>query len=225
LPALLFGVAVGNVLRGVPVTAQGEWAGSFLGLLNPYAIVVGLVSLTFFTLHGALYLRMKAEGALEARLASWIPKLWVAFVAAYALATVATVFVSPFLFEGAGRNPLFLLLSVAVVASIAAIPLLSRAGKAGTAFVASGTAIATMVLVAAASIYPRLVPSSIDLAYSLTIYNASSSPRTLTTMLVIAAVGVPIVLVYTVWVYWIFRGKVRPGGEGYGAPVRSQRAP
>jgi cytochrome d ubiquinol oxidase subunit II len=225
VPALLFGVAVGNVLRGVPVTADGEWAGSFLGLLNPYAILVGLVSLSFFTLHGALYLRMKAEGELEARLARWIPGLWVAFVALYATATVATVFVSPFLFEGAGRNPLFLALTVVVVASIGAVPLLSRTGKAGSAFTASAAAITTMILVAAVSMFPRLVPSSLDLANSLTIYNAASSPRTLTVMLVIALLGMPLVLGYTVFVYRLFRGKVQAGGEVYGARVRPLRAP
>ena len=225
LPALLFGVAVGNILRGVPVTADGEWAGSFLGLLNPYAILVGLVSLTFFVLHGALYLRTKAEGALEERMARWIPKLWVAFAAVYALATVATGFVSPFLFEGAGRNPLFLALALLVAASILAVLPLSRAGKAGFAFAASSTAITSMVLVAAVSMFPRLVPSSIDLANSLTAYNAASTPRTLTVMLVIALVGMPLVLGYTIFVYRIFRGKVGPGGEVYGATVRPLRAP
>ena len=217
LPALLFGVAVGNVLRGVPVTAGGEWAGHFLGLLNPYALLVGLVTLSFFTLHGALYLRLKVEGALEARLARCIPGLWAAFAILYAVATAATVWVSPFLFEGARANPILAALAVLVVASVAAIPLLSRAGRPGAAFAASSVAIASMVGVAAASMFPRLVPSSLDLASSLTAYNASSSPRTLGVMLVIALVGVPIMLGYTIFVYWLFRGKVPAGGDAYGA--------
>jgi cytochrome bd ubiquinol oxidase subunit II len=216
LPALLFGVAVGNVLRGVPVTAQGEWAGSFLGLLDPYALLVGLVTLALFTLHGALYLRLKAEGALEARLARLVPRLWAAFVALYAAATAATAIVSPFLYEHAASNPFFIVLSLLVVASIQAVLLFTRAGRPGAAFAASSVTIAAMVLVTATSIFPRLVPSSIDLANSLTVYNASSSPRTLTVMLVIAGIGVPIMLAYTGFVYWVFRGKVRFTDEAYG---------
>ncbi|HYG68979.1 MAG TPA: cytochrome d ubiquinol oxidase subunit II, partial [Anaeromyxobacteraceae bacterium] len=95
VPALLFGVAVGNIVRGVPVTASGDWAGSFLGLLNPYALVVGVVTLLLFTLHGALYLRMKTTGALAVRLGRVVPPLWFAFVVVYAFATAATAQVSP----------------------------------------------------------------------------------------------------------------------------------
>jgi cytochrome d ubiquinol oxidase subunit II len=222
LPAVLLGVAVGNVLRGVPVTAEGEWAGSFLGLLNPYAILVGLVSLAFFTLHGALYLRMKATGELHERMGRWIPGLWGAFAALYAAATVATVYVSPFLFEGALRNPLWLAPAVLVVAACAAIPLLHRADRPGLAFVASSTTIVAAILAAAASLFPRLVPSSLGLEKSLTIYNAASTPRTQTVMLVIALAGMPIVIAYTIWVYRMFRGKVALSGEGY-AEVRPIR--
>ncbi len=213
LPAVLFGVAVGNVLRGVPVTAQQEWAGSFLGLLNPYAVLVGLVSLAMFTLHGALFLRMKATGALEARLARWVTPLWAAFVVLYAVATAATVMVSPFLFQRVG-NPLWIALAVVLVLALVAVPVLSRRGRAGAAFAASSVTIVCMVLVAAVSAFPVLVPSSLDLANSLTAYNASSSPRTLGAMLVIALVGVPIMLGYTIFVYRTFRGKV--GGTAYG---------
>lgn len=222
LPAVLLGVAVGNVLRGVPVTAGQEWAGSFPGLLHPYAVLVGLVSLSMFAMHGALWLRLKAEGALEARMARWIPRLWGAFVATYAIATAASLVEAPHLFAGVLANPLFLALAAAVVASIAAIPVLSRRGASGGAFLASSAAIVSMILVAAVSMFPRLVPSSIDPAYDLTIYNASSSPRTLAVMLVIALVGMPLVIGYTVLVYRVFRGKVRPGTGGhYGEPVSS----
>jgi cytochrome bd ubiquinol oxidase subunit II len=209
LPAILFGVAVGNVLRGVPVTAEQEWAGSFLGLLNPYAILIGLVSLAFFTMHGALYLRMKATGALEARMARWITPLWAAFAVLYAAATAATVVVSPFLFQKLG-NPLWIVLTVALLVALLAIPVLSRQGRAGAAFAASSATIACMILVAAVSAFPVLVPSSIDLANSLTAYNASSSKLTLTVMLIIALIGVPLVLGYTIFVYRQFRGKVQP---------------
>lgn len=222
VPALLFGVAVGNVLRGVPVTAAGEWAGSFLGLLNPYAIAVGLVTLAFFTMHGALYLRMKTEGALAARLQRLVLPLWLAFVLLYGAATAATAFVSPWLFAGAGRSPLVMLLTLLLLAAVFAIPVLSRKGRHGAAFLASATTIVAMVFLAAASMFPVLVPSSLDLANSLTIHNASSTPRTLGVMLVIALVGMPIVIFYTGFVYRVFAGKVAPW-EGYGANVHPLR--
>lgn len=215
LPAVLFGVAVGNVLRGVPVTAEKEWAGSFLGLLNPYAVLVGLVTLALFTLHGALYLRLKTEGALAERLGRWIPRLWGAFVVLYAAATALTAQVSPFLFQGALGDPLWIALTLLLVIAVVAVPVLARSGRYGAAFVASGATIVLMVMVAAASIFPRLVPSSLGLEHSLTIYNASSSPKTLGVMLVIALVGVPIMLGYTVWAYRALRGKVGLGGHGY----------
>jgi cytochrome d ubiquinol oxidase subunit II len=214
LPAILFGVAVGNVLRGVPVTADHEWAGRFVGLLNPYAILVGLLSASFFVMHGALYLRLKATGALEARMARWIVPLWSVFAALYAAATVATRLGSPFLFRRVG-HPLWIVLAVVVAAAIVAIPVLSTRGKAGAAFAASAASIAGMILVTAVSAYPVLVPSSLDLANSLTIYNASSTERTLTVMLVIAVIGVPLVLAYTVFVYRLFRGKVTAAPKLY----------
>jgi cytochrome d ubiquinol oxidase subunit II len=214
LPAILFGVAVGNVLRGVPVTAEREWAGHFMGLLNPYAILVGLVSLAFFLMHGSLYLRLKTGGHLETRLTRWTVPLWAAFVALYAVATAATGLVSPFLFRRMA-NPLWIALALLVLGGIVAIPVLSRRGKVGAAFAASSLTIASMIGVTAASAYPVLVPSSLGLQHSLTIYNASSTPRTLTVMLVIALIGVPLVLAYTVFVYRLFRGKVTAGPKLY----------
>ena len=212
---------MGNILRGVPVAPDGEWAGTFLGLLNPYSILVGLVSASFFVLHGALYLRLKTEGALAERLGRWIPRLWIAFAAIYSLATAASVVTSPFLFEGVLANPLFLILTALLLAALIAVPLFHRAVRPGYAFLASSTTVLAAILVAAVSLFPRLVPSSLGLANSLTIYNAASSHLTQTVMLIIALVGVPIVLAYTAFIYWIFRGKVRLDDGIYGGgPAR-----
>ncbi|HYG68308.1 MAG TPA: cytochrome d ubiquinol oxidase subunit II, partial [Anaeromyxobacteraceae bacterium] len=120
-------------------------------------------------------------------------------------------------------NPLFLILTALLVAAIVAVPVLSRRGRAGAAFLASATAIVAMVFVSALTMFPRLVPSSIDLANSLTVYNAASSKTTLTVMLVIALVGMPLVLLYTAFVYRVFKGKVVGGGEGYAGAVRPAR--
>jgi cytochrome d ubiquinol oxidase subunit II len=221
LPAVLFGVAVGNVLRGVPVGPGFEWQGSFLGLLNPYAILVGLVSAAFFVMHGALYLRMKTEGDLAHRMGRVALGAYGAFVLLYAAATAATVAVSPFLFQKTS-SPLFWALTALLVVALVAVPVATRSGKRGLAFVASSATIALMILVAALSAYPVLVPSSLGLGNSLTIYNASSTPRTLATMLVIALVGVPIMLGYTIWIYRVFKGPVRPA-DAYSAGPELRR--
>jgi cytochrome d ubiquinol oxidase subunit II len=220
LPAVLFGVAVGNVLRGVPIAKDATWAGSFLGLLNPYSVVVGLVSLALFTLHGAIYLRMKSEGALADRLGRWIPKLWAAFLALYAIATAWSVFGQPHLFARVSGNPLFWILALLLVVAIAAIPVANAKNRRGLTFVASGTTIVAMIGVAAVSMYPTLVFLNLDPAFALTIYNASSTPRTLMTMLVIALIGMPLVIGYTIFVYRVFKGKAIPTG-GYAGSIQA----
>jgi len=215
LPAVLFGVAFGNILRGVPVDAKHMWTGSFFGLLNPYAVLVGLLSLCLFTMHGAIYLSMKTEGDLRTRAAAWISKSWIATVTLYLLATIATIFVSPFLFDGMLKNPLFWVLFLLLLAGALTIPVAAKAQKYGRAFIASSIMIASMIGLSAVSLFPRLVPSITDLQNSLTIYNASSSEATLSTMLIIALIGMPLVIIYTVIIYRIFKGKVVITGESY----------
>jgi len=215
LPAVLFGVAFGNILRGVPVDAAGRWVGSFPGLLNPYAILIGVLSLILFTMHGAIYLSLKTDGALRNRMVRWASGSWMAVVALYFLATMATIFVSPFLFEGMLRNPLFWVLFLLLLASILTIPAFLKAARHFRAFLASSLTIACMIGLSALSLFPRLVPSSVDLAYSLTIYNASSSEVTLSTMLIIALIGMPLVIGYTIFIYRAFKGKVVLTSDSY----------
>lgn len=218
VPALLYGVAMGNILRGLPVEivdGKVNAAISFLGLLNPYAILVGLISLVLFTMHGAIYMTLKCEGAQRERMVTWINKTWIAFVVLYLLATIYSFFEASYLFVGILKNPLFWLLFILMFASIIYIPVAVKAAKFGRAFIASSLTITTMIGLTALSLFPRLVPSSINLANSLTIYNASSTERTLFTMLIIALIGVPIVLVYTIVIYRIFKGKVILNQDSY----------
>jgi len=214
LPAILFGVAFGNILRGIPIDQDGAFTGSFLGLLNPYAILLGLLSLSMIVMHGAAYMTLKVDGLLQARMARWAIGGWAATAVLYLAATLATMFVSPVLFEGMVTNPLFYVLLALLLVAIPLAPASLQSAKYGRAFVASGVLLASMIAMAGISLYPRLVPSLTDLDFSLTIYNASSTPRTLTAMLIIALIGVPIVLAYTAFVYWVFRGKVQ-AEEGY----------
>ena len=214
IAAVIFGVAVGNVLRGLPIEADGSLNVPFLALLNPYAILIGLLGLVMFVMHGAAYLAVKTEGDLQQRVARWTSGAWMAFVVVYLVATIATLFVSPFLFEGVLGNPLFWIFFLLLLASVVYVPVANRAGKFFRAFLASSATIAAVIGLTATSLYPRMVPSSLDPADSLTIYD-SSTPRTLTVMLIIALIGMPLVIAYTAWVYRVFAGKVILEDEGY----------
>ena len=218
IPALLYGVAIGNIMRGLPVELiDGKVSSSisFLGLLNPYSILVGALSLVLFIMHGAVYLTLKSEGEQQERMVSWVNKTWIILVILYVLATISTFFVAPYLFNGILKNPLFWILFVLTFASLIYIPLSIRSKKFGMAFLASSVLIAMMILLFALSLFPLLVPSSIDMANSLTIYNASSTPRTLETMLIIALIGMPLVIIYTIFIYRTFKGKVIINQDSY----------
>ncbi len=215
LPALLLGVAFGNVLQGVPIDRGAVYTGSFLGLLRPYPLLVGLLGLATFTMHGAIYLTMKTEGSLRQRLVRLASRLWIIVLALYFVTTVATFLVAPFLFAREAGSIVFWVLLLATLVSTMTIPASLTANRYGRAFAASCGAIGGMMGLSMLSLFPRLVPSSIDLEYSLTAYNASSSPTTLLTMLIVALLGMPLVLGYTIVIYRVFKGKVVITPESY----------
>lgn len=208
LAAVLYGVAVGNVVGGIPLDASGTFNGSFLGLLNPLALLCGLVSLAMFTMQGAAYMCLKSEGELRERMRDWTMRGWMAFAVLYAVVTLLAIFTAPHAFEGVLANPLFWILLVLFAASAVSVPMNSRRGRDGRTFLASSLTIVSLIGLAALGMFPRVVASSIDLANSLTIYNSASTPRTQTAMLIIALIGMPIVLAYTAYVYKVFKGKV-----------------
>ena len=215
IPAIVFGVAVGNVLRGLPIEADGTLNVPFLALLNPYAVLIGVLSLVTFVMHGAAFLALKTEGDLQQRMARWTIGGWTVFVALYLVATLATVFAAPFLFDGILSNSLFWIFFLALLGAVVYLPVANRAGKFLRAFLASSVTIVAMIGLAATSLFPRMVPSSIDLANSLTIYNSSSTARTHTVMLIITLIGMPLVIVYTAYIYRVFRGKVVISEDNY----------
>jgi len=215
LPAVLYGVAIGNVMRGLPIAADGSLDVSLFALLNPYALLIGVLSLAMFVMHGAAFLAARAEGDLRERMVRTTRAAWTAFVVLYLIATLATFFVSPLPLKAVAASPVLWLLLVVLAAAIVYIPVANRAGKLLPAFLASAVAIASLVGLMGLSLYPRMVPSSIDSGYNLTIYNASSTPKTLTVMLIIALVGMPLVIAYTAFVYKIFMGKVVLDQDSY----------
>jgi len=206
--ALLLGLTFGNLVRGVPIGPGFTWRGTFLGLLNPYAILTGIVTCVLLLMHGALYLGMKTERELS----DWLSRIAIyaysLFLLLYGVATAATVFVSPFLFRRA-RGLLFWGLPVLLVMALASIPFFIRTGRKGAAFLASSMTIALIIIVVASSAYPVLVSSSLSPELSLTIYNAASTQGTLILVLGIALAGIPIMLAYTFAVYRVFRGPTR----------------
>ena len=215
LPALLLGVAFGNILRGVPIDIDGSYLGTFLGLLNPYALLIGLLSLLLFVMHGAIFLALKSDQELRARSSKIATYTWIVVLVVYAVATYVSTNVAPYLFFIILDKPLFWVMAVLMVLAIIAIPVMVAKKRFLMAFIASSVMIAMMIGISALSMFPRLLPSTISDDYSLNAYLHSSSELTLTVMLVIAAIGVPIVLVYTIWIYRVFKGKVTIGPDSY----------
>ncbi len=215
LALVLFGVAVGNILRGVPVNESGGYEGTFLGLLNPYSILVGVFGLALFTMHGASYMAVKTEGELRERMARWASSLWVGVVVLYIITTLGTWYVATYLFQDILGRPLFYILFIVFLAALIYFPVLLGAKRYFRAFLSSCLIIGSLLGLTAVSMFPRLVPSSIDLANSLTIYNASSTPKTLMVMLIIALIGMPLVLAYTFYIYRVFMGKTVITEESY----------
>ena len=158
LPALLFGVAIGNILKGLPIEEDGAANVAFLSLLNPYALLIGVMSLVMFVMHGAAYMTVKTEGTLQQRLARWVGGGWIVFALLAGAALVTSYFVSPFLYEGVWANPLFWVFLVLLVLAALYIPLANRAGKHVRAFLASSVSIAALMGLAAVGLFPRMVP-------------------------------------------------------------------
>ncbi len=207
IPAVVFGVAVGNILRGLPFDADGNLQVTLPDLLNPYALAIGLLSLAMFLMHGAIYLTLKTGGPLQDRMAALAARLWVAFVGMFVLASAATFGAAPWIFREAGPAPLTWVCFLLLIGAEYALPVSLKERRFGRAFLASSVSIAAQIGLAAVALFPRLVPAQPDLARSLTIYNAASTPRTLTTMLIIAGIGMPFVIAYTAVIYRVFKGR------------------
>lgn len=207
--ALLMGVAFGNVAAGVPMDTHHDITGGLPGLLNPYALLVGLTTVVLFAMHGAIYLVLKTEGELQARIRGWVRPLIVGFVICYALTTMATLLWQPHLAERMRAQPLWFLVPVLTMLAVANVPREIFHGREFRAFLSSCAAIGLLVTLIGVGLFPNLLLASNDPANSLTVANAASSPKTLRIMLIIALIGVPLVLTYTAGIYWVFRGKVR----------------
>lgn len=205
LPAVLWGVAFANIVRGVPIDGTMTFTGNLFTLLNPYALLGGLVTLALFTWHGALFLSMKTDSVIRERVQFWAKWLWIPVVV-LVLAFLGFSLIETDLFAGLNLVQ-GLSLGVAVVALLAAGWMI-RQKQFGKAFLGSGLTLVGTVVFLFAGLYPRVMPSSLGSEFDLTIYNAASSPYTLQVMSIVALIFVPIVLIYQGWSYWVFRKRV-----------------
>ena len=210
LSALLLGVAFGNLVRGVPIDASMNYVGGFFFLLNPYALLAGISTVVIFILYGAIFLSLKTTGDIQEkarRLAVWV---WAATVIVLLALLVAT-YLATDMYARLGVDP-----GAIPITGMVAILLTGyflRRKREGWAFITTALTIAFSLVTMFLIMYPRVMISSLNDAWSLTIYNASSSPYTLTVMTVVAVIFVPVVLVYQGWSYWVFRKRIESKPE------------
>ena len=212
---ILFGVAVGNAILGLPLDERGVYLGGFIDLLAPYPILVGCLAASLFAMHGAIFLYLKTEGAVQERLGRWMWHTWGLFFVLYLLTTMWTLAAVPTALRNFEHFPWATAVVVLNVLAIANVPRAFFHRRYGEAFLSTTLTIACMVFLFGMAMFPNMVVASNDPALSLTIYDAASSAKTLKIGLIIAGIGMPFVLAYTGVIYWTFRGKVVLGDHSY----------
>ncbi|MGW0473401.1 cytochrome d ubiquinol oxidase subunit II [Streptomyces coeruleorubidus] len=200
IPAFLWGVAFGNIVHGVKIDQDFNYAGGVLDLLNPYALLGGLVTLALFTFHGTVFVGLKTVGEIRERarkLALRVGPVTALLALAFLLWTQSD--------RGDGAS---LVAVIAAVASLVVALVAARARREGWAFALSGLTIVATVAMLFLTLFPNVMPSTLNPDWSLTVINASSSPYTLKIMTWCAAIATPVVMVYQGWTYWVFRKRI-----------------
>ena len=213
--ALLLGIAFGNVLSGVPIDADGNMQVSLIDLLNPFSLLVGVTTVAMFAMHGAIFLTMKTDGDLQARIERSLPRLIVAFFVLNTLVVVAMVLFRQQITARYTTDVWPVIFPAAALLALAAAWWFLRRGERFLAFIASSATIALLLVSGAIGLYPNLLISTTDPANNLTVTNAAAADNTLTVALIVAVIGIPFVLLYTAGVYFFFRGKTVLAPDGY----------
>lgn len=214
--AFALGVVLGTLIHGIPLDEKGEFIGTWRDLLHPYALLVGAMAVAVVTMHGAIYIVMKTEGELHDKMRSWVQPAIIACIVAYAITTMATLIFEPQMIEIMRDRPSLFGIAILNMLALGNIPREIQKGNDGRAFLSSCLNILFLIALFGVGMYPEVVravnnPDQL----SLTIYNSSSSYKTLGILLTVAAMGVPLVLAYTISIYWIFRGKVKLDATSY----------
>jgi len=215
LATLLFGVAVGNAMIGIPLDERGDFTGTILTQLNPYSLAVGVFAVSLFAMHGTIFLHLKTEGDLQKRTERWMWRTFFLFAAMYVIVTVWTLLAVPAAAANFEHYPIALIVPVLAALAVLNIPRTIRKGRPGFTFVSSCCTIAAMVFLLGVAAFPNIVRNSVEGVSGLTIYTAASSVKTLKIMLLIVILGFPFVLAYTGAIYWTFRGKTRLDADSY----------
>lgn len=209
LPGLLFGVAFANIFQGIPIDQNGIYHGSLFTLLNPYGLLGGLFFTAMFVVHGTLWMCIRVEGDLLARSRAVFIKGWTALFVLGAVFLVATWYATP-LYENYLKAGILWIIPVVLLASLVAIRFYGGKGQWWKAWGASAVFILSVTAFGVTGLYPNLLPSNMDAAFSMTAFNSASSPMTLKIMLAVALVFVPVVIGYQFWVYRFFH-QAAPG--------------
>lgn len=215
LIAFIMGIALGNIITGIPLDPNKEFIGNFFGMITPYTLIVGVTTVALFMMHGSIYLTMKTEGALQTKVKNWVNNCIKFFVISYVTTTMATLIYYPHMTIHFKTIPWLFFVALLNMLLIANIPREIHNGREFRAFLSSSASIVFLVTLFAIGLFPNLALSNPNPEYSLSIYNAASSQKTLGIILIIAAIGIPFVLAYTISIYWIFRGKVKIDSMSY----------
>jgi cytochrome d ubiquinol oxidase subunit II len=171
--------------------------------------MVGITTVALFMMHGSIYAVMKTEGSLQSKIRGWVNNTIIFFVICYVTTTMYTLIYYPHMVQHFKEQPLFFIVAILNMLAIANIPREIFHKRDFLAFLSSCASIVALLILFAVGLFPNIVLSNPNPEYSLNIYNAASSQKTLNIMLIIAAIGVPFVLAYTISIYWVFRGKVK----------------
>ena len=216
LVSFVIGVLVGNLVQGIPLNEAQDYTGGFLDFFTPYTILTGITSGALFAMHGAIYLCMKTEGETYRLVRRWIIPAILVFVFCFGATTVGTLIYMPHMTERFRDAPYLFIVPLIAIYCILNVIVQIRKRNDGWAFISSCGAIGLLLCLYGIGTFPTIVRSTVmpDL-YSLTIFNSSSSHKTLGILLIVVAIGVPLVLAYGFWVYRIFRGKVKITKSSY----------
>lgn len=215
LAPFLFGVMVGHLFIGLPIGSDMEFTGTALSHLSLFPILVGFFAVAACAMHGSIFLYLKTEGELQEKIRHWMWHTFGIFLVLYMITTIATLVNIPTATANLEKMPWLWSVVLLNILAIANIPRAIYMKKPGYAFLSSMCTLAALAALFGIAIYPNLIVSSTDPQFSLNIYNAASSQKTLGIMLIFACLGLPFVFAYTAVVYWVFHGKVELGKFSY----------
>lgn len=204
------GTVLGSLIRGIPLNDEGEFIGTYHDLIHPYAILVGILTIALFFMHGSIFLVMKTENELHDKLRAWVNPAIIFFIMCYVITTTITLIYMPHMTEAIKERPLFFLVALINMFAIANIPREIHHGRDGLAFLSSCVNIICLLVLYGIGTFPNVVRAiNAPDDHSLTIFNASSSTLTLEILLLMAFIGMPLVIAYTLTIYYIFHGKTK----------------